>query len=116
VSAAAARDAATVAAEGALLKHLHCAHVVTFASHSYEQFYQSVRRCWRFGQTKPVDCHLIVAEGEDQIGRVIDRKASDHAAMKAAMAAAMKRASISAEVKVPYKPTHKGSVPSWLSA
>ena len=31
-----------------------CAHVVTFVSHSYEQFYQSIRRCWRFGQTQPV--------------------------------------------------------------
>jgi SNF2 family DNA or RNA helicase len=31
----------------------HCAHVVTFAvTHSYEQYYQSVRRCWRFGQTR----------------------------------------------------------------
>ena len=36
--------------------------------------YQSIRRCWRFGQTKPVTVHLMVAEGEDQIGRVIARK------------------------------------------
>src|SRR6202043_2726142 len=31
----------------------HCAHVVTFVDHSYEKFYQCVRRCWRFGQKGP---------------------------------------------------------------
>ena len=42
----------------------HCAHVVTFASHSYEQYYQAVRRCWRFGQKKSVVVDLIASEGE----------------------------------------------------
>jgi len=42
----------------------HCAHVVTFASHSYEQYYQSVRRCWRFGQKSPVIVDIIATEGE----------------------------------------------------
>src|SRR5690606_12866538 len=32
----------------------HCNHVVTFVDHSYEKFYQSIRRCWRFGQKRPV--------------------------------------------------------------
>jgi len=44
-----------------------CAHVVTFASHSYEQYYQSVRRCWRFGQTKPVHLDVIATEGEIRV-------------------------------------------------
>jgi hypothetical protein len=42
----------------------HCAHVVTFASHSYEQYYQAVRRCWRFGQKREVIVDLIASEGE----------------------------------------------------
>lgn len=42
----------------------HCAHVVTFASHSYEQYYQAVRRCWRFGQKRPVVVDLVATEGE----------------------------------------------------
>jgi hypothetical protein len=42
----------------------HCAHVVTFASHSYEQYYQAVRRCWRFGQDSPVTVDLVATEGE----------------------------------------------------
>lgn len=96
----------------------HC-HNMVFAGRtfSYELWYQAVRRSWRFGQAKPVDVHIIVAEGEDQIGRVIDRKADDHTKMKAAMAAAMKRATASkAEVRIPYNPTHKGRMPAWLTA
>jgi hypothetical protein len=86
-------------------------------SFSYEAWYQAVRRCWRFGQARPVDVHLIVAEGEDQIGRVIDRKAEDHQRMKAAMAKAMSRAmhAKSAINKVPYAPKHHGRLPTWLS-
>jgi hypothetical protein len=46
------------------LNFQHCAHVVTFPSHSFEQYYQSVRRCWRFGQTRPVHVDIIASEGE----------------------------------------------------
>jgi hypothetical protein len=84
-------------------------------SFSYEAWYQAVRRCWRFGQTKPVEAHIIVAEGEDQIGRVIDRKADEHASMKRAMAAAMKRATTQATRRmIEYTPNHKGRTPAWL--
>jgi len=95
----------------------HC-NTMIFAgrSFSYEAWYQAVRRCWRFGQTRPVDCHLIVAEGEDQIGRVIERKSADHSKMKRAMAAAMQRIGQSSETRVTYQPNHKGKLPSWLSA
>ncbi len=86
-------------------------------SFSYEAWYQAVRRCWRFGQTRAVDVHLIVAEGEDQIGRVIDRKAGDHATMKRAMAAAMVRnRNTGAQTRIPYQPTHTGRLPQWMSA
>jgi hypothetical protein len=85
-------------------------------SFSYESWYQAVRRCWRFGQASRVDVHLMVAEGEDQIGRVIDRKAGDHAKMKAAMRDAMRRAvNASSSVKVPYEPKFKGRLPQWLT-
>lgn len=94
----------------------HCATMI-FAgrSFSYEAWYQAVRRCWRFGQVRPVDCHLIVAEGEDQIGRVIDRKSADHTTMKRAMAAAMRRANGTASAtRVTYNPTHTTELPAWL--
>jgi hypothetical protein len=46
------------------LNFQHCAHIVTFASYSFEQYYQGVRRCWRFGQTRPVTVDLVATEGE----------------------------------------------------
>ena len=52
----------------------HCAHVVTFATHSYEQFYQAVRRCWRFGQKDPVRVDLILTEGEQNVKENLQRK------------------------------------------
>lgn len=84
-------------------------------SFSYEQWYQAVRRFWRYGQKHPVQCHLVVAEGEDAIGRVIDRKSDDHRKMKEAMRAAMRRAmGRDARVKVAYDPQHSARIPRWL--
>lgn len=46
------------------LNFQHCNHVVGFPSHSFEQYYQGVRRCWRFGQNKPVTVDIVTTEGE----------------------------------------------------
>lgn len=82
---------------------------------SYESWYQAVRRCWRFGQKFPVTVHIIVSEGEDQIGRVLDRKAGDHLLMQDAMRAAQR---VSLDDKTKDKKTlgnnYKGELPSWL--
>lgn len=95
----------------------HCARTVFVGrSFSYEAWYQAVRRFWRFGQAREVQVHLVVAEGEDSIARVIDRKADDHASMKTAMRAAMARnKGKSSATRVAYQPTHKGSLPSWIA-
>ena len=94
-----------------------CKMIFVGRSFSYEQWYQAVRRCWRFGQTRPVTVHIIVAEGEDQIGRVIDRKAADHAEMKNAMRAATRRQFGSDSRRmVPYNPQHTSDLPAWLTA
>ena len=93
----------------------HCRTMIFVGrSFSYEAWYQAVRRCWRFGQTMPVDCHIIVAEGEDQIGRVIARKSGDHQAMKRAMAHAMREAAQESGTRVAYDPQHIGRLPKWL--
>lgn len=42
----------------------HCPHVVEFAGHSFEQHYQGVRRCWRFGQQLEVINDIIATEGQ----------------------------------------------------
>lgn len=52
----------------------HCNHVITFVDHSYEKFYQSVRRCWRFGQKRPVRLDVIATEGEINVKKNMDRK------------------------------------------
>ncbi len=86
-------------------------------SFSYESWYQAVRRAWRFGQKNSVHVHLAVAEGEEQIGRVIDRKADDHTRMKRAMSDAMRRdRAKSSGVKVAYEPNHKGRLPTWIQS
>jgi len=47
----------------------HCNHSVFFPTWSYEQYYQSIRRFWRFGQTKEVTIDLVLSDGQK---RVID--------------------------------------------
>jgi len=94
----------------------HCARVAFVGrTFSYEAWYQAVRRCWRFGQARPVHVHLVVAEGEDTIGRVIDRKADDHAELKAEMRAAMSRAiGAEKERRVTYEPQRLVQVKDWI--
>lgn len=96
----------------------HCWNTVFVGrSFSYESWYQAVRRFWRFGQARRVNVHLVVSEGEDSIARVIDRKADDHDSMKQAMRAAMLRDDENnLKTKLAYVPTHKGNIPSWLTA
>ena len=52
----------------------HCAHIVYFPSHSYEQYYQAVRRCWRFGQTRPVVVDLVLTDGDERVLANLQRK------------------------------------------
>lgn len=49
------------------LNFQHCAHVIVFPSHSFEQYYQAVRRCWRFGQQNPVKVDIVMTEGERRV-------------------------------------------------
>lgn len=93
----------------------HCARMA-FAglSFSYENYYQAIRRCWRFGQTRPVEVHIAMADTEADIKRVIDRKAGDHSAMKRAMAFAMREAVKADRGRVTYLPVKSVSIPSWL--
>lgn len=95
----------------------HCARTVFVGrSFSYESWYQAVRRFWRFGQKRPVEVHLVVAEGEESIARVIDRKADDHGEMKIAMRLAMRRNDgKESQTRVAYDPKHDGRLPTWIA-
>lgn len=53
----------------------HCNHQTFFPSHSFEQLYQAVRRCWRFGQLRPVTVDIVASEGEIGVVKNLQRKA-----------------------------------------
>ncbi len=69
----------------------HCNNMAFVGlSDSYEQFYQAVRRCWRFGQKKPVNVYVITAETEGAVVANIKRKEADAMRMAENMVEHMK--------------------------
>lgn len=90
----------------------HCAHVVTFASHSYEQYYQAVRRCWRFGQKSKVLVDLVATEGERGAKENMRRKSEDADRMFSMLVAHMHEAE---KIDAGYKFTNEAEAPAWLS-
>ena len=95
----------------------HCARVAFVGlSFSYESYYQAVRRCWRYGQARPVHVHVVCADTEAVIGHVIARKSGDHEAMKERMTAAMARAVHSSSTLHDYQPQLRTGLPAWMVA
>ena len=68
-------------------------HNVAFVglSHSYEAFYQAIRRCWRFGQQHPVNAHIIYDVAEGRVIENIRRKEAESIAMAESMVTIMKQ-------------------------
>lgn len=89
----------------------HCAHMTFFPSHSFEQYYQSVRRCWRFGQTNPVKVDVVTSECEERVLANLQRKANAADEMFSRLVAVMNN-----ELKITQQNTYtkKEQVPSWL--
>ena len=54
----------------------HCHRMTFFPSHSYEQYYQAVRRSWRFGQENPVTVDVVTTEGGSRALENLQRKAT----------------------------------------
>lgn len=73
----------------------HCSHQV-FAglSYSFESYYQAVRRCWRFGQKRPVSVDIVLADSESALQSAVANKESDHKLMQTEMAKAMRSATM----------------------
>lgn len=59
---------------GSGLNWQHCNHTVYFPTWSYEQYYQAIRRFWRFGQTRPVTCDLVISEGQERVMEALHQK------------------------------------------
>lgn len=94
------------------LNFQHCAHVAMFPSHSYEQFYQGIRRCWRFGQTRPVQVDVVTTEGESRVLANLQRKAKQADEMFTHLVGAMQNAM---QITSNYQPTNPVELPAWMS-
>jgi hypothetical protein len=90
-------------------------------SDSFEQYYQAVRRCWRFGQNDPVDVYIITSEAEGAVVKNIERKQKNAERMTAEMVKHTKeilKAEIQHTVRISenYIATEEMIVPAWLEA
>lgn len=95
----------------------HCARTAFVGlSFSYEMFYQAIRRFWRFGQKRPVHCHIAMADTETPIWQTIERKRQDHETMKSEMFDAMRRSVQVRGVKNPYMAKKQSIMPKWLGS
>ena len=52
----------------------HCNHSVFFPTYSYEQYYQAIRRFWRFGQTKNVTIDMVISDGQTRVLESLQQK------------------------------------------
>lgn len=73
----------------------HCSKMIFVGlSDSFEQYYQAVRRCWRFGQKKPVDVYIITSEKEGAVVKNIKRKEQEFEDMLKGMISATQELTI----------------------
>ena len=88
-------------------------------SDSYEQFYQAIRRCWRYGQKHDVNVHIIISEAEMNVLENIKRKQADMEKMQNNMVALMRDVTMSeikhtTRITTDYKPKERMDMPSWM--
>lgn len=96
----------------------HC-HKTAFVglSYSFEQFYQAVRRFYRFGQTRAVEVVIVAAETESTLVATLERKMAAHLQMAESMNAEASRLSLQEDLQLSsYHPQIDMILPSWLKA
>lgn len=87
---------------------------------SWESYYQAVRRCWRFGQSRPVHVHVFASEAEGSVVANLKRKEQDAAELASSLAAETAEA-VRAQVRGltretnDYSPSKCMEVPAWLT-
>jgi len=108
----------SIAGQG--LNFQRCARMVFVGlSDSYESYYQAIRRCWRFGQTRPVDAHIVLADAESVIVENVRAKERTAQAttggLVAAVSAENRRELFHGTSKSDnYEPTRPSTIPDWL--
>jgi hypothetical protein len=90
----------------------HCHRITYFPSHSYEQWYQAVRRCWRFGQQNPVVADVITTKGGERVFANLERKAAQADRMFGALTAHMRTA---LAIRRTQTFDQKAQAPAWMS-
>lgn len=90
----------------------HCSHTTFFPSHSYEQYYQGVRRMWRFGQTNPVLVDVVTTVGGDEVLKNLQRKAKATDEMFSRLVGYMNN---SLRIEQHNRHTTGEVIPQWLS-
>lgn len=93
------------------LNFQHCNHITFFPTHSFEQYYQAVRRCWRFGQKRPVRVDIVTSEGERGVMKNLQRKADQADQMFSRLVAHMNHAM---SIKKPRRTDQVLEIPQWL--
>jgi hypothetical protein len=93
------------------LNFQRCAHVTFFPSHSFEQFYQGVRRCWRFGQAQHVVVDIVTTPGERGVLSNLQRKATAADAMFSRLVALMNK---HMKIEQQQAARTREEVPTWL--
>ena len=89
----------------------HCNNVTFFPAYSYEQYYQAIRRCWRFGQKRKVRVDLIYTQGDRNAIKNLRRKQKQADDMFTNLVQEMNNA---IEINTTTKFDKKVKVPSWL--
>ena len=98
-----------------------CNHMIFVGlSDSWEQFYQAVRRCWRYGQDKPVYVHIVSADIEGGVVANIKRKEAQNAQLKSEMITIMKDKTLieigkAKQEKADYKNETLMEIPLWVA-
>lgn len=89
----------------------HCHALTFFPSHSFEQYYQAVRRCWRFGQKNPVTVEIVTTEGERDVMRNLQRKSDAAEAMFESLVAEMNS---ELNIKRDVEFAASAQIPTWM--
>lgn len=97
----------------------HCHKTTWFAGYSFEEFYQAIRRLYRFGQSHPVDAHLVASEQELPVLDTLNAKVRQHAGQRSQLAGAMRefqQAEIYGRQLEHYQPCKRLTRPTWLKS
>jgi superfamily II DNA or RNA helicase len=98
----------------------HCANMVFVGlNDSYEQLFQAIRRCWRFGQMRQVNVWMVAAETEGQVVSNLNRKEADAERMAEMMVTHMQDITVAElrgteRIKTEYNASKAMHIPNWL--